>query len=354
MYETEEGSFSAVSPYLQVDRQRDADPTRPISPHLKSPVLSMVPSNGLVKRGDMLFFHCSLPPPLPQYQDNSVSFMLLRGTASNAKEMTSIVPQPQSSQVTIPKSQPGVFNVGPVTGAEQGQYSCLYQINMGGGRLLNSTVSNVVHVTVKDLLPTPTLVLKQQSDVWQLLCRGWPSYPGALFSLYLEDHEHPVTTHRTTVTQHQAVFSVPVQDTPVARYQCDYRVLLEREWSNSERSPALLVSQGSSSTPTTVSSGVDWPLVLGSLSAVVLFLCSMVLITVVLHRKVKAAAEAEKKRVEAQFWTHVHGKDHIVDLTLRRGSFTSQDWTSGHTESGSQYQMRNPVSTFTSPIINHY
>lgn len=32
-------------------------------------------------------------------------------------------------------------------------------------------------------------------------------------------------------------------------------------------------------------SGVDWPLVLGSFSAVVLFLCSVVVVAVVVHRK---------------------------------------------------------------------
>lgn len=38
-----------------------------------------------------------------------------------------------------------------------------------------------------DLLPTPTLVQQQQSDVWHLLCKGSPAYPGAVFSLYLGD-----------------------------------------------------------------------------------------------------------------------------------------------------------------------
>lgn len=32
-------------------------------------------------------------------------------------------------------------------------------------------------------------------------------------------------------------------------------------------------------------SGVDWPLILGSFSAVVLFLCSVALVAVVAHRK---------------------------------------------------------------------
>lgn len=264
--------------------------------------------------------------------------------------LTSVVPQPHSSPLSRPEPQPGVFSVGPVTGAEQGQYTCLYQISRGG-HLQNSTVSNVVQVTVTDLLPTPSLVLHQQSDVWHLLCGGSSSYPGAVFSLYLEDHALPVTSYQAKVTQHQAMFSVPVQDTPVALYQCEYSVLLGREWSKSERSPLLSVSQDSSYPPTNDGAGVDWPLVVGSLSAVVLFLCAVALLIVVLHRKVKAAAEAKKEREGAQFWTQVHGKDHIVDLTLRRSSLTSQDWTSAHSESRSLW---NPLSTFTAPNIPNY
>lgn len=357
LYKTPEGTYSAFSPYLQLDPQRDADPSRPVPPDPDPPVLSVEPSNGLVKRGDVLSFRCSLPPPLPQYQANSqnrpVSFMLLRGAAADTKGLSSVAPQPQSSPLSSSEPQPGVFSVGPVTGAEQGQYTCLYQISRGG-RLLNSTVSNMVQVTVTDLLPTPSLVLQKQSDVWHLLCGGSPSYPGAVFSLYLADRSLPVDSYQAKVTQHQAVFSVPVQDTPVALYQCEYSVLLGREWSKSERSPSLSVSQDSGYAPEQDPVGVDWPLIVGSLSAVVLFLCAVALLVVVLHRKVKAAAEAKKEREGAQFWTQVHGKDHIVDLTLRRSSFTSQDWGSGHSESASRANLWNPLSTFTTPIVPNY
>ncbi|KAM7009450.1 uncharacterized protein LKV04_001417 isoform 2-T2 [Tautogolabrus adspersus] len=201
----------------------------------------------------------------------------------------------------------------------------------------------------KDVLPLPTLVLQQQTDVWHLLCRGSPAYPGGLFSLYLADHELPVAVQHANFIHHQVTFPVPVQDTPLALYQCQYSVLLGKTWSNSERSLSLAVSRG---LPPPSSSGVDWPLILGCFSAVVLFLCSLALVVIVAHRKVKAAAEEKKKREEAHFWTQVHSKDHVVDLTLRRRSFTSQEWTSADTttEGGSRSPLWNSMSTFTSPI----
>ncbi|XP_021179790.2 uncharacterized protein LOC105936678 [Fundulus heteroclitus] len=98
------------------------------------------------------------------------------------------------------------------------------------------------------------------------------------------------------------------------------------------------------------SKGLDWPLVLGSLSAAVLFLCSLVVLVMLAKRKAKAAAEEKKRRQEAQFWTKVHARDHVVDLTLRRTSFTSQEWAHGDTETPSRSSAWNPLSTFTTPI----
>ncbi|XP_068448211.1 uncharacterized protein [Clinocottus analis] len=70
------------------------------------------------------------------------------------------------------------------------------------------------------------------------------------------------------------------------------------------------------------------------------------------HRKVKAAAEEKKKRQEAQFWTQVHAKDHVVDLTLRHTSFTSQEWAGPDTptDTASRSPLWNSHSTFTTPV----
>lgn len=88
------------------------------------------------------------------------------------------------------------------------------------------------------------LVLQQQTDVWHLQCTGSAAYPGAVFSLYLADNELPVSTQHARVFQHHATFPIPVQDTLVALYQCQYSVLLGSKWSDSERSLSLAVTKG--------------------------------------------------------------------------------------------------------------
>lgn len=139
----------------------EAAPTRSI-PSVPPPVLSVEPSSGVVKRGDMLSFSCSVPAVLSQSQprssskSKSVTFLLLRNAERTGP--TSIILQPRASQVSSPEPQPGVFTVGPVRGGEEGEYTCLYQITKKRG-LVNSTISNVVQITITgkdvphDLLP---------------------------------------------------------------------------------------------------------------------------------------------------------------------------------------------------------
>ncbi|KAI4832741.1 hypothetical protein KUCAC02_015694 [Chaenocephalus aceratus] len=270
--ESEQGRFSAFSPYLHLEKTRDTASPR----YMPSPVLSVNPSTS----------------------------------------------QPQASLVSNHDPQPGVFTVGPVTGGEEGEYTCIYQVNSRRG-LVNSTVSNTVLISITDALPVPTLVLEQQTGC-------------VAFAL-----------HRLCC----ATFPVPVQETPVAFYQCQYNVLLAGKWSNSPRSLPLAVTRGIPPPSSTDFSTVDWPLVLGSFSAVVLFLCSVILVVVVARRQIKAAAEEKKRREEAHFWTQVHAKDHVVDLTLRRTSIT-QEWASvdSPTETASRSPLWTSLSTFTTPI----
>ncbi|KAK2816889.1 hypothetical protein Q5P01_025080 [Channa striata] len=349
LYKDQEGCYSAFSPYYKPEHQKDAGPA-PSTPSFPHPVLTVEPSSGVAKRGDILSFTCSVPAFGPQsqssYKNKPVTFLLLRTVGW--PQMTSVINQPQASRVSDSEPQPGVFTVGPVKGGEEGEYACLYQITKRR-RQVNSTVSNVVQVTITDVLPLPTLVLEQQTDVWHLLCTGSPAYPGALFSLFLADNKLPVATQHVKAIHHEATFPVPVQDTTVALYQCQYSVRLSSDWSHSERSHPLAVTKGIPPPSSSALSSVDWPLVLGSFSAVVLFLCSVALVTVVACRKAKAAAEKKKKRQEAQLWSQIHAKDHVVDLTLRRSSFASQDWASGDSETTSRSPIWNPLSTF-SPV----
>ncbi|CAK6953444.1 uncharacterized protein LOC128366039 [Scomber scombrus] len=285
LYKDQQNRYSMFSPYLRIEILKAATPTRSI-PSFPPPSLSVEPSAGVVKRGDTLSFSCSVPAPIPQSQSSSknkqVSFFLLKTTKGTGT--TSIIHQPQASLVSNTKPQPGVFNVGPVTGGEGGEYTCIYQITKKRG-LVNSTVSNTVQVTIIDMLPAPTLVLQQHTEVWHLLCVGSPAYPGAEFSLYQADNDLPVARHYAKWFHHKAVFPVPVQDTSVASYQCQYSVLLRGEWSYSERSYPLALTGGVPPPTSTALSGVDWPLALGSFSAAVLFLSSAALVVMLACRK---------------------------------------------------------------------
>ncbi|XP_040043179.1 uncharacterized protein LOC120825571 isoform X2 [Gasterosteus aculeatus] len=351
LYMEQGRTFSPFSPYLHLETPQDAARTCSLPP----PVLSVHPSTGTaVKRGDTLSFTCSAPVPSgshsqPSYDKITLTFFLLGGPERTGA--TSVVLKPRSSRGSNPEPRPGVFSVGPVSGGEQGEYSCIYQITKRGS-VVNSTASNVVQITITDALPVPILVLQQQTDVWHLLCTGSPSYPGAVFSLYLADSELPVAAQHAALINYQVTFPVPVQDTPVAFYQCQYDVRLGSQWNKSGRSPPLAVTRGFPAPSPTDSSRVDWPLVLGSFSAGVLFLGVVALVVVVAHRKVKAAAEEKKRRQEAQFWTKVHAKDHVVDLTLRRTSFPTQEWDSldSTTETASRSPLWNSHSTFSAPV----
>lgn len=95
-----------------------------------------------------------------------------------------------------------------------------------------------------DDLPVPTLVLQQHAQVWHMLCTGSPAYPGAVFTLYLMDSQLPVDSHHVQITSHKSAFAMPVQDTLMALYQCQYSVLLGGMWINSERSRPLAISKG--------------------------------------------------------------------------------------------------------------
>ncbi|XP_051940644.1 uncharacterized protein LOC127613586 [Hippocampus zosterae] len=236
MYKNQQGLYSAFSPYLKTEHQTDVAPTQAL-PSLPPPVLSVEPPGGMVERGDILHFSCSVPALQSTYKPTS--FILLR--ASSGRE--SIISQHHDVRTSNLESQPGVFSVGPVKQGEGGEYACLYYTTSGVD-IVNSTISNKIQITVRDDLPIPTLVLQQHAQVWHMLCTGSPAYPGAVFTLYLMDSQLLVDSHHVQITSHKSAFAMPVQDTLMALYQCQYSVLLGGKWINSERSHPLAISKG--------------------------------------------------------------------------------------------------------------
>lgn len=127
----------------------DSVPTRS-TPPLPAPFLSAQPSSGMVKRGDMVTFSCLIASPLPQNHrpasnSNAMTFVLLRAAEGTGE--TSVIPAPPARQASNLEPLPGVFSVGPVSGQEEGEYTCIYQVSRERGQI-NSTVSNKVRITI--------------------------------------------------------------------------------------------------------------------------------------------------------------------------------------------------------------
>ncbi|XP_045547061.1 uncharacterized protein isoform X3 [Salmo salar] len=307
-------------------------PPPPPPPSLLPPLLSVDPPDGQVKRGQTLSFHCSPPPPHSQQSPKPEAFLLLRTAKATGHSMGSSMVHPQASLVSHSTAQTGAFHLGPVRGGEGGSYTCLYQVTVPRQGPANSTASHPVLVTVTELLPVPTLSLQSQAGEWALVCTGSPAFPGARFSLYRLGSTFPDATRSAPATRHRALFVLSSQDGPLSdQYQCQYSSLLGAEWSHSERSPLLAVPRVIENTTISPPSspgltGVDWPLVLGCLSVVVLFFIVLVGVGVAVQRKVKVIVEEKRKREGALLWAKLNSRDHVLDLTLKRVSITSQEW----------------------------
>ncbi|CAL8328867.1 unnamed protein product [Lota lota] len=372
LYKNNRGVYSAFSPYLNLVPPPPAPPGVPSPAAPPSPVLSVEPPSGHARRGQILSFQCSLPvtqptlQPQPQWQSKRgrtpLTFILVK-KALVTGDTSTVLQSQATSQTPNATGQLQAFSVGPVKGGEGGSYACMYQFSKRR-RLFNSTFSNVIQVTVTDLMPRPTLALRQQEGVWHLSCRGSAAYPGALFSLYRADSKLTVATHQASMTGHQTAFPIPVQDQATVQYECRYSALLGKHWSESEPSVPLELSQGISPTLAPGSFSVDWPLVAGSFSAVVLFIAAVVLLVFVVQRKVRGAAAEKKKRKEAEFWSKSQGKDPAAGTPppTQQGIHTPSillplnakggDFCYGTADTAPRSSVWNPLSTFSSPSIH--
>ncbi|XP_045547060.1 uncharacterized protein isoform X2 [Salmo salar] len=313
LYQNSQGIYSPYSHYLTLKQQGVASPRAPPPPpppSLLPPLLSVDPPDGQVKRGQTLSFHCSPPPPHSQQSPKPEAFLLLRTAKATGHSMGSSMVHPQASLVSHSTAQTGAFHLGPVRGGEGGSYTCLYQVTVPRQGPANSTASHPVLVTVTELLPVPTLSLQSQAGEWALVCTGSPAFPGARFSLYRLGSTFPDATRSAPATRHRALFVLSSQDGPLSdQYQCQYSSLLGAEWSHSERSPLLAVPRVIENTTISPPSspgltGVDWPLVLGCLSVVVLFFIVLVGVGVAVQRKVKVIVEEKRKRPYPQTCEH--------------------------------------------------
>ncbi|XP_029595304.1 uncharacterized protein LOC115178312 isoform X4 [Salmo trutta] len=132
---------------------------------------------------------------------------------------------------------------------------------------------------------------------------------------------HPQASLVSQSTAQTGAFHLgPVRGGEGGSYTCLYQVIVPRRGpANSTASHPVLVT-------VTGLTGVDWPLVLSCLSVVVLFFIVLVGVGVVVQRKVKVIAEEKRKREGALLWAELNSRDHVLDLTLKHFSITSQEW----------------------------
>ncbi|XP_023647611.1 uncharacterized protein [Paramormyrops kingsleyae] len=209
------------------------------------------------------------------------------------------------------------------------------------------------------VLPVPLLTQEhsQTRGNVDLLCRAPPGHGGVMFQLYQD--KNLVDNVSFTGNTPEARFTLKMHLAMEKRFCClyqdqdkvyshfsQYMKPVETNLNTAAVPPPALSDDGGE---------VDWPLIAGSLSASILFMAALGCLGFAVYMKVKALAEKRRKREEALFWHHMHATDRVVDLTLRRISVGSQDWTPcaddrvGGTAgspsaslSGSQY----PFSTF--------
>ncbi|RXN33552.1 leukocyte immunoglobulin-like receptor subfamily A member 6 isoform X7 [Labeo rohita] len=230
------------------------------------------PSSGHVNPGETLSFHCQAPPD-PQKQPPE-AFLLLRRAKGTPGSM--VAPAQLVSQ-----SHEAHFSVKTMGREDGGEYVCLYQLKSAKTGQVNSTTSQPVHITVIEL-PVPTLFWsRHKGEV--LECVGSPSYPQGFFYLYRVGNLSPEVTHQASLTQHSARFPVPTHNEHGGQYQCQYSVSLGNSKVFSKMSspvniPCITGYHSCTSTST------DLALIVGSVSAGVLFLIVVAILGFAMHR----------------------------------------------------------------------
>ncbi|XP_052414030.1 uncharacterized protein LOC127959077 isoform X2 [Carassius gibelio] len=308
-----------------------------------SPQLVVEPSSGQVIPGDTLSFHCQAPPD-PQKQPPE-AFLLLRRTKGNPS--SEVAP----AQQLVSQSHEAHFSVKTMGLEDSGEYVCLYQLKSSKMGQVNSTASQLVHITVIEL-PVPTLYLsRHKGEV--LVCVGSPSYPRGFFYLFRVGVPSPEETHQASLTQHSARFPIPTRYEHDAQYQCQYSVSLGKSNAYSKMSSAVTIpciTGYHNCTPTSTGS-TDLALIGGSVSGGVLFLMVVAILGFAVHKHFKNMSE--RKRQRDQLWQHVSFRDHTVDLTLQHVDIESEG--SGRTLRGrpsfSEPIYENFMATFKNPSL---
>ncbi|XP_062404120.1 uncharacterized protein LOC134094547 isoform X2 [Sardina pilchardus] len=144
-----------------------------------------------------------------------------------------------------------------------------------------------------------------------------------------------------------------------ALYSCQYQMIVSSDLtiSSSASKPLTVTLSDHQNTGGAGGAGgeggeggeeaTDWPMVVGAISAAVLFLAIVMGLGLVVHKKVKDAAKKRKTREEAKFWGTVRARDHNVDLPISRLSACFKDTGPVNAD----YAVPKSLSTFANPTF---
>ncbi|XP_064844655.1 uncharacterized protein LOC135555824 isoform X1 [Oncorhynchus masou masou] len=212
---------------------------------LKRPTLSRTPSHSAFSPGETVQFICSVP----QRISISATFALYMGGSSI---MTKAVGTTQTSKT---------FTLSSLQSAHQGRYSCLQQITQNGQKMISSSSSNSMDITIVVLLqPNISLNAPNGGMFWGLqgpevtrghsfsiTCSIQPQYPGGLFYL---DFSGSNRTETEPAVNHSASFHFPVADyTDQGNYSCIYEVNVSTLSFHSTKTELLTVGIRASIVP---------------------------------------------------------------------------------------------------------
>lgn len=306
---------SIISPYFSPKLKSTAKV--PVAPP-PSPRLVVEPSSDYVVTDQTLSFRCQAPAAsLNQPPD---AFLLIQRTRETS--MT-------GPYKLVSRSQQPLFSVKTMGREDSGDYVCLYQLTLPKTGQVNSSTSQPVHITVIDL-PVPTLSLSKNDRSDVLECVGSPAFPQAYFSLFRVGSLFPEATRPFSLTEVRGRFPVANHYEQGEQYQCQYTVQLGNSnlYSKMSLPVNLPCIQGKQCTPSSTgrTGKADLVLIIGSVSAGVLFLMVVSLLSFAIHRHIKTMAEKRRKREQDKLWQQIHIGDPIIDLPLQPFDCNSQDF----------------------------
>ncbi|XP_045068525.1 uncharacterized protein LOC123483103 [Coregonus clupeaformis] len=188
---------------------------------LKRPTLSKTPSHSAFSPGETVQFICSVSQRIAI----TANFDLYRG---GSPILTQAVESTQTSET---------FTLSSLQSSHQGRYSCLQQITKNGQKMISSSSSNSMDITIVTL-PKPQIYLRSATEVaWgkgvDIICSITTQHLHGTFSLQKTSGSFRMDK---TTSSNSVTFNIPKVDfSHEGSYRCQYQTRVSsRDFSSTQ------------------------------------------------------------------------------------------------------------------------